>query len=114
MVGTGGGASLFHNLGLLHRRRVRRVAVLVVPGDRGLAGPFNGQVLRRAFELERRERAVGDEVLWAVVGRRGASTPRLRRYEVATRGGGVVAKPAVAVAPAGGHLGAQLCVKPGG
>ena len=32
---------------------------LVVTGDRGLAGPFNGQVLRRAFELERSERADG-------------------------------------------------------
>src|SRR3954452_10039234 len=41
------------------RDEVRRVAFVVVPGDRGLAGPLNGQVLRRALELERQARAEG-------------------------------------------------------
>src|SRR5207253_5081981 len=64
MVGTARAASSFRNLALLQRREVQRVAVLVVTGDRGLAGPFNGQVLRRAFDLERRERAEGHEIVW--------------------------------------------------
>ena len=38
-------------IGWRRREETRRVAVVVVTGDRGLAGPFNGQVLRRAFEL---------------------------------------------------------------
>jgi F-type H+-transporting ATPase subunit gamma len=59
MVGTARAASSFRNLALMQRRDVTRVAILVVTGDRGLAGPFNGQVLRRAFELEREERAEG-------------------------------------------------------
>src|SRR3982750_2423724 len=57
MIGTARAASSFRNLALMQRREVNRVALLVVTGDRGLAGPFNGQVLRRAFELERQVRA---------------------------------------------------------
>src|SRR5438046_9701880 len=46
MVGTARAAASFRNLALMQRRDVRRVALLVVTGDRGLAGPFNAQVLR--------------------------------------------------------------------
>src|ERR1700747_922520 len=49
MVGTARAAASFRNLPLMQRREVRRVGVVVFTGDRGLAGPFNGQVLRRAF-----------------------------------------------------------------
>src|SRR5256886_323775 len=103
MVGTARAASSFRNLALLQRRDVQRLAVLVVTGDRGLAGPFNGQVLRRAFELERRERAEGHEVLWTVIGRKGASTLRFRRYDITAQWAGFVDRPeyadAQAVAP---------------
>jgi F-type H+-transporting ATPase subunit gamma len=108
MVGTARAASSFRNLALLQRRDVQRVAVLVVTGDRGLAGPFNGQVLRRAFELERKERAEGHEVLWNVVGRKGASTLRFRRYEIAAQWAGFVDKPAYADAQAIAHSVAEL------
>jgi F-type H+-transporting ATPase subunit gamma len=96
MVGTARAASSFRNLALLQRRDVNRVALLVLTGDRGLAGPFNGQVLRRAFELERQERADGHEVAWTVIGRKGASTLRFRRYEVAAQWAGFVDKPTYA------------------
>ena len=108
MVGTARAASSFRNLALLQRREVQRVAVLVVTGDRGLAGPFNGQVLRRAFELERKERAEGHEVLWNVVGRKGASTLRFRRYEITAQWAGFVDKPAYADAQAIAHSVAEL------
>jgi F-type H+-transporting ATPase subunit gamma len=108
MVGTARAASSFRNLALLQRRDVQRVAVLVVTGDRGLAGPFNGQVLRRAFELERKERAEGHEVLWNVVGRKGASTLRFRRYEITAQWAGFVDKPAYADAQAIAHSVAEL------
>src|SRR5215475_4634655 len=64
MVGTAQAASSFRNLALLQKHdEVRRVAILVVTGDRGLAGPFNGQVLRRrseehTSELQSRENLV--------------------------------------------------------
>jgi F-type H+-transporting ATPase subunit gamma len=108
MVGTARAASSFRNLALLQRRDVQRVAVLVVTGDRGLAGPFNGQVLRRAFELERKERAEGHEVLWNVVGRKGASTLRFRRYEIEAQWAGFVDKPGYADAQAVAHSVAEL------
>jgi F-type H+-transporting ATPase subunit gamma len=108
MVGTARAASSFRNLALLQRRDVQRVAVLVITGDRGLAGPFNGQVLRRGFELERKERAEGHEVLWNVVGRKGASTLRFRRYEITGQWAGFVDKPTYADAQAIAHSVAEL------
>ncbi len=108
MVGTARAASSLRNLPLLQRRDVRRVALLVVTGDRGLAGPFNGQVLRRAFQLERQERAAGHEVLWTVVGRKGASTLRFRRYELTGQWAGFVDRPEYSDAQAVAHRLAEL------
>jgi F-type H+-transporting ATPase subunit gamma len=58
------------------------VAILALTGDRGLAGAFNAQILRRAFALERDFRGEGQEVNWLVVGKKGRSTLRFRRYEI--------------------------------
>jgi F-type H+-transporting ATPase subunit gamma len=110
MAGTARAAGSFRNLPLMQRRDVQRVAFIVVTGDRGLAGPFNGQVLRRAFELERKERAEGHEVAWLVVGRKGASTLRFRRYEVTESWTGFVDRPAYADAQAVAHRLADLYV----
>ena len=108
MVGTARAASSFRNLALLQRREVKKVALLVLTGDRGLAGPFNGQVLRRAFELERQERADGHEVAWTVIGRKGASTLRFRRYELTAQWAGFVDKPTYHDAQAVAHKLAEL------
>jgi F-type H+-transporting ATPase subunit gamma len=108
MVGTARAASSFRNLALLQRRDVKRVALLVLTGDRGLAGPFNGQVLRRAFELERQERAEGHEIAWAIIGRKGASTLRFRRYELTAQWAGFVDKPTYADAQGVAHKLAEL------
>ncbi len=109
MVGTARAASSFRNLALLQQRaEVRRVAIVVVTGDRGLAGPFNGQVLRRAFELERQARAEGQEVVWLVTGRKGASTLRFRRYELTGEWAGFADKPTYHDAQAVGHRLAEL------
>ena len=108
MIGTARAASSFRNLALMQRRDVQKVALLLVTGDRGLAGPFNGQVLRRAFELERQERAEGHEIVWAVVGRKGASTLRFRRYEVSAQWAGFVDRPEYHDAQAIAHQLAEL------
>jgi F-type H+-transporting ATPase subunit gamma len=109
MVGTARAASSIRNLALLQQRdEIRRVAFVVVTGDRGLAGPFNGQVLRRAFELERQARAEGQEVTWLAVGRKGASTLRFRRYEVTAQWAGFADKPGYHDAQAVGHKLAEL------
>jgi len=110
MIGTARAASSFRNLALMQRREVSRVALLLVTGDRGLAGPFNGQVLRRAFELERQERAEGHEVVWTVIGRKGASTLRFRRYDIAAQWAGFVDRPEYSDAQAVAHQLADMYV----
>src|SRR3712207_1331937 len=64
------------------REDVRTVAIVPLTGDRGLAGGFNAQVIRRALAVEREARAAGQEVRWLVAGKKGRSTLRFRRYDV--------------------------------
>ena len=68
---------------LQQRDEVKTVAVVPLTGDRGLAGAFNAQILRRAFALERQLRGEGKEVRWLAVGKKGRSTLAFRRYETA-------------------------------
>jgi F-type H+-transporting ATPase subunit gamma len=81
-AGTARAASSLRGLTLLQQREPNRVAIVALTGDRGLAGAFNGQILRRAFALERRLRDEGRDVRWLAVGRRGRSTLQFRRYEI--------------------------------
>jgi F-type H+-transporting ATPase subunit gamma len=64
------------------RESVESVAILPLTGDRGLAGAFNAQIVRRALQLEREARATGADVRWVVVGKKGRSTLRFRRYAI--------------------------------
>jgi F-type H+-transporting ATPase subunit gamma len=82
MVGTARASTSLQGLTLLQRREVKRVAIVAITGDRGLAGAFNAQVLRHAFALDRRLRSEGAEVHWLVSGRKGRSTLTFRRYEI--------------------------------
>src|ERR687890_515166 len=81
MVGTAKASASLRGLPLLERRDVATVAVLPLTGDRGLAGAFNAQILRRAFALERQLRRDGKQVRWLAVGKKGRSTLTFRRYE---------------------------------
>ncbi len=64
---------------LEEREDARSIAIVPVTGDRGLAGPFNSQVVRRSLALAQEARAQGLEVKWAVVGKKGQSTLRFRQ-----------------------------------
>jgi F-type H+-transporting ATPase subunit gamma len=81
---------------LLEREEVRRVGLLLVTGDRGLAGPFNSQIVRagnrRAVEL----RAEGVDVLWYASGRRGESSLNFRGLELGAAWTGFTDRPAFA------------------
>src|SRR5256714_10251214 len=114
MAGTARASSSLRGLPLLQRREVETVAIVPITGDRGLAGAFNAQVLRRAFALERSLRAEGKTVKWLVVGRKGASTLRFRRYEVDQAWTGLGDRPAYAEAQAVAHRLPQLYVGGGG
>jgi F-type H+-transporting ATPase subunit gamma len=70
-------------LPLLERREnVQRVAIVPVTADRGLAGGFNAQVIRRALALQREVEGQGQEAVWFSSGRKAASTLRFRRLNV--------------------------------
>jgi F-type H+-transporting ATPase subunit gamma len=111
MAGTARASSSLRGLPLLQRREVETVAIVPITGDRGLAGAFNAQVLRRAFALERSLRGEGKKVRWLVVGRKGASTLRFRRYEVEQGWTGLGDRPAYADAQAVAHRLAELYVE---
>jgi F-type H+-transporting ATPase subunit gamma len=64
------------------REDVKRAAIVPLTGDRGLAGGFNAQVIRRALAVEREARQEGQDVTWLVAGKKGRSTLRFRRYDV--------------------------------
>ena len=70
-------------LPLLERREnVQRIAIVPVTGDRGLAGAFNAQVLRRSLALMREAQRDGQEVVFFSAGKKAASTLRFRRLEI--------------------------------
>jgi F-type H+-transporting ATPase subunit gamma len=70
--------ALVHPL-LEERDPARRAAVLVMTSDRGLAGAYNANVLRRAERLFGRLRGDGIEPALFVVGRKGQSYFRFRQ-----------------------------------
>src|SRR5579862_7291087 len=65
------------------RETVHAVGIVPVTGDRGLAGAFNAQVLRRSFALMRELQGEGKQVRFFPVGRKAQSTVRFRRLELA-------------------------------
>jgi F-type H+-transporting ATPase subunit gamma len=100
MVDVAAASGEAHDQPLLARRDVKTVAVVALTGDRGLAGAFNANVVRRALEIAREQRAAGNEVVWLVVGRRGASTLRFRRQSITADYTGITDRPAYADAQA--------------
>jgi F-type H+-transporting ATPase subunit gamma len=91
-------------LPLLERREnVQRVAIVPVTGDRGLAGAFNAQVLRRSFALMREVQGEGQEAVFFPSGKKAQSTLRFRRLEVAQSWTGFSDKPGYADAQAMAH-----------
>ncbi len=61
---------------------------------------FNASVVRRSLELARESRAQGHEVTWLAVGRRGASSLRFRRQDIAQSYTGFTDRPTYADAQA--------------
>jgi F-type H+-transporting ATPase subunit gamma len=85
---------------LEEKESVERVGILLVTGDRGLAGPFNAQIIRagnrRATELRRE----GLETIWYASGRRGVSSLTFRGLELGGSWTGFTDRPAFADARA--------------
>ncbi len=81
---------------LQEREEVNRVGLLLVTGDRGLAGPFNAQIIRAGNRRGGEIRGEGAEVLWYASGRRGVSSLEFRGREVAGAYTGFTDRPAYA------------------
>ena len=91
-------------LPLLERREtVAKVAIVPITADRGLAGGFNAQVIRRSLALMREAEAAGQEVVWFSSGRKAASTLRFRRLNVAQSWTGFSERPKYSDAQALAH-----------
>jgi F-type H+-transporting ATPase subunit gamma len=71
------------NMPLLEdRENVRRVGIVAVTADRGLAGAFNSQIIRAATRRSQELRGDGAETLMYAIGRRGVSSLRFRGFDV--------------------------------
>jgi F-type H+-transporting ATPase subunit gamma len=90
-------------LPLLQRREPQTTAIVALTGDRGLAGGFNAQVIRRAMTLGRELEGEGQTVRWLVAGRKGRSTFRFRRYDIAAEWTGFSDRPSYGDAQAIAH-----------
>jgi F-type H+-transporting ATPase subunit gamma len=89
-----------HGQPLLARREPKRVGIIVLTGDRGLAGAFNGQVVRRALQVGSEHAGQGREVVYLPAGRKGLGTLRFRGRDVLTSWTGFSDRPGYADAEA--------------
>ena len=78
------------------REQTNRVGIVVVTGDRGLAGAFNSSIIRagnsRRAELQREN----TDVAWYAVGRRGVSSLHFRNFDLAGEYTGFTDRPSFA------------------
>jgi F-type H+-transporting ATPase subunit gamma len=81
---------------LAEREQVRNVGILVVTGDRGLAGAFNSNVLRMGMQASAEHEAQGRNVSWYAIGRRGVSSLSFRKLEPTERYVGITDRPSYA------------------
>lgn len=81
---------------LEQRPQVESAGILLVTGDRGLAGAFNAQIIREGVRLRHRLEQEGVEVRFWVVGRRGNSTMEFRGEPVVGSFVGFTDRPAFA------------------
>ena len=81
---------------LQEREQVSRVGILLVTGDRGLAGAFNSQIIRAGTRRAKELRPDGADVLWYASGRRGISSLEFRDLEIGGSWSGFTDRPAFA------------------
>lgn len=69
---------------LVEREQVKRVGVVLITGDRGLAGAFNTNIIREGMRLGKELREQGVEPVFSAVGRKGVSALTFRKQELRT------------------------------
>jgi len=81
---------------LIERENVKRVGIVLVTGDRGLAGAFNSNIIREGMRMAAKVREEGAEPSFAVVGRKGVSALTFRKQDVSSSYVGFTDRPAFA------------------
>jgi F-type H+-transporting ATPase subunit gamma len=83
------------NLPILNEHEsVNTVGLLLVTGDRGLAGAFNSQIVRAGVRVANAHESEGHSMAWYASGRRGVSSLTFRGNEVAGSYTGFTDRPA--------------------
>jgi F-type H+-transporting ATPase subunit gamma len=67
---------------LAEHEELKQVGLLLVTGDRGLAGAFNSQILRAGLQAGSEHESEGRDIAWYASGRRGVSSLAFRGHEV--------------------------------
>jgi F-type H+-transporting ATPase subunit gamma len=67
---------------LAEHEEMKQVGLLLVTGDRGLAGAFNSQILRAGLQAGSEHESEGRDIAWYASGRRGVSSLAFRGHEV--------------------------------
>jgi len=78
---------------LLAERAVSNVGLIVVTGDRGLAGAYNSNILREATRAVTREQEAGHTVQITSIGRKGTTSFKFRKMPTSASFAGVSDKP---------------------
>jgi F-type H+-transporting ATPase subunit gamma len=79
---------------LVEREDVKHVGIVLVTGDRGLAGAFNSNIIREGVRTAERVRGEGAEPVFFVVGRKGVSALNFRKLPLAGEYVGFTDRPA--------------------
>jgi F-type H+-transporting ATPase subunit gamma len=78
------------------RENVETVGVVLVTGDRGLAGAFNSNIIREGMRTGARIRDDGAKTSYSVVGKKGVSALTFRKQEIAGAYTGFTDRPSFA------------------
>lgn len=81
---------------LSEHEEVKRVGLLLVTGDRGLAGAFNSQIIRAGVRAGAELAEEGLEPVWYATGRRGVSSLTFRGHELSGSYSGFTDRPGYA------------------
>jgi F-type H+-transporting ATPase subunit gamma len=81
---------------MVEREDVKRVGVVLITGDRGLAGAFNTNIIRDGLRLQNELREQGAEAVFSAVGRKGVSALTFRKRDPRTSYVGFTDRPGFA------------------
>lgn len=85
------------------REEISNVAIVLLTGDRGLAGGFNSNIIRHGLTLADSLNSEGKKASWLVIGKKGIGTMRFRGYEMTDSVQGITDRPKFTDATAIAH-----------